>query len=370
VTAPRRPRIGLDVRLAGRHEGGIAEYARQLARWLPSIDESRDYLAFGQRGHPPLAASQALVWTPPHHRFERLGLFVELLPYRLDLFHSLDFVPPLGGGYCRIITVQDLAFLREGDAVPAEARRYYGRWIRTAVAEADAIIAVSRATKDALVEELGVSEERIRVTYLGRDERLKPRARDDVGDDLSRLGLDPGYLLTVASFEWRKNHGLLLDAYGQVCERFGDVPPLVLVGYRGPTLDDVRSALRRRDLEDRVHLLVDLPSNELPLVYAGAELFVFLSIDEGFGLPLLDAMACGLPSVISRRGALPELAGGAALEVVSMAPDEAADAIARLLEDSDLRRMLGERALRRSQAFSWERTARETLAVYEELLGS
>lgn len=132
-------RIGLDVRLAGTHEGGIAEYARQLARWMPLIDEGRDYLPFGRRGRAPVPSARALLWTPPHHRLERLGLFVELLPYRLDLFHSPDFIPPLAGRYRRVITVQDLAFLTEGDVVPAETRRYYGRWVRRAVAEAAAM---------------------------------------------------------------------------------------------------------------------------------------------------------------------------------------------------------------------------------------
>lgn len=362
-------RIGLDLRLVGAHEGGIAEYARRLASWLPRLDPAREYLPFLRRGASFSGPGRRL-WTPPHHRFERLMLSAELLPRRLALFHSPDFVPPRAGGFRRVITVQDLAFLAAGDVVPREVRRYYGRWIRTAVAEADAVIAISEATKRALVDAIGAPEDRIRVTPLGRDERLRPRPPHELRGPLARYGLEPGYLLSVGSFEWRKNQALLLRAYRRLTSRCGEVGPLVLAGYRGPTLAGLRELVRELDLDARVVFLVNVPAEDLPFVYAGASLFALVSLDEGFGLPLVDAMACGLPCVVSSRGALPEVAAGNALEIASMSVEETAEALALLSEDSELRRRLSEGALERSRAFTWEETARGTLAVYDELLGS
>ena len=363
-------RIGLDLRLGGTHEGGIAEYARQLARWLPSVDERRDYVPFGRRGKTPPDEAREFLWTPPHHRFERTTLRLELMRHKLDLFHSPDFVPPRRGRYRRVITVQDLAFLTAGAAVPEESRRYYGRWIRTAVAEADAIIAISHATKNALVDELGVPSGKITVTHLGRDDRLESGVPTERENALRRLGLEPGYILSVASFEWRKNHIHLLEAYRLLRSLRKDTPPLVLVGYRGPTLAHVRFTIHDLGLEQHVLLFVDLPKEDLPSIYGGARLFTMLSLDEGFGLPLVDAMACGLPSVVSRRGALPEIAAGAALEVDPSTIEDAVEALVRLLDDVSLCQRLAARARKRSRAFSWEKTARETLAVYDELLGA
>lgn len=364
-------RIGLDIRLAD-YRGGIPEYVRQLARRMPSLDGERLHVHLRSGAGGPLhpAARSVRSWTPPHHAFERSALALELFPHRLDLFHSPDFIPPRRGRYQRVITVQDLAFLTEGEVVPEEARRYYGRWIRTAVAEADAILAISQATATALVDALGVSKARIRVTHLGRDERMRPRALAELEPALGSFRLEPGYLLSVASFEWRKRHDLLVESYRRVSAGRRDVPPLVLVGHGGPTLPLVRSRIARLGLGERVRVLADVSAEALPTLYAGASLFALLSRDEGFALPLVDAMASGLPSIVSRRGALPEVAAGSALEMESTAPEEVADAILRLLEDGDLRTRLGEAALARSRLFDWEATARATLSVYDELLGT
>lgn len=363
--------IGFDVRLTSQRGGGIATYIRRLARDLPALDDEHDYVHFYRRGHAETLSSRARrvqCWTPAHHRFERTALGLELLPWRLDLFHAPDFIPPRWGYRRCVITVHDLGFLRWPDMLTADARRHYAGQIRAAVDRADAILADSRATADDLVALLAAPAARIAVVHLGVDDAFRVLPPSDITATLTRLGLDRGYVLFVGTLEPRKNVDGLAQAYALLRQRVSDVPPLVLVGHRGWMFEATERRLRELGLEPHVRILSDLAAEDLPAVYNGAAVFALVSRWEGFGLPVLEAMACGVPCVISARGAMPEVAGGAALEVDPDAPEAIAEALARALTDSTVRRDLQQRGLARAREFPWSRTVAATRAEYRRVM--
>ncbi len=375
IIAPMLPpaplRLGLDVRLTYYTSGGIAKYVRRLAAGLPALDPDNDYFHFYRRGHAETFSDRACridCWTPAHHRLELYALSAEIAPHRLDLLHSPDFIPPLAGGRRTVITVHDLTFLRYPEFLTADSRRYYNAQIRWAVRRADAISADSQATKADLVTLLGVDPGKVTVIYLGHDPEFQILPRDRVSHTLARLGLTPGYLLFVGTFEPRKNVPGLFAAYFRLRQLLPDAPPLVLVGWRGWLFDKTAEVMRELGLESQVRFVENLPPEDLPAVYNGASVFVLPSHYEGFGFPVLEAMGCGVPCVISDRASLPELGGAAALAVNPDEPDALADALRRALTDSALRVEMSRQGLEQTQKFRWENTARETLALYRQVL--
>jgi glycosyltransferase involved in cell wall biosynthesis len=360
-------RIGLDTRLTYYTQGGIARYIRALATYLPALASPHNHVHLYRRGHAENFSRQARrvdCWTPAHHILEGWALAVEIAGLGLDLLHSPDFIPPRWGYGRSVITVHDLAFWRYPEFLTAESRRYYNGQIEWAVRRAAAISADSQATQDDLVNLLNVPSEKVKVIHLGHDPRFSILPNESVRPVLARLGLESGYVLCVGTFEPRKNVPGLVRAYAQL----RDAPPLVLVGNRGWLFTDTLKLIQDLKLETRVHFFENLPAGDLPAVYNGAGVFALPSFYEGFGFPVLEAMGCGVPCVIANRASLPEIAGEAALAVDPDQTDALAAALERVLSESDLRHSLRQKGLERVGHFTWEKTARETLALYNRVL--
>ncbi|MGQ0602632.1 MAG: glycosyltransferase family 4 protein, partial [Anaerolineales bacterium] len=301
-------RLGLDVRLTYYQHGGIAKYIRRLAALLPTLAPQHAHLHFYRRGHTETlsAAAQRMdCWTPSHHRLETVALGAELLPHRLDVWHSPDFIPPRFGYRRAVITVHDLAFLRYPQFLTAQSRRYYNGQVEYAVRRASAIAADSHATKLDLIERLRVPPESITVIPLGLDPEFHPRSAEEVDHVLAHHKLPRGYVLFVGTFEPRKNVVSLLRAYA----RLRAAPPLVLVGNTGWLFEETARTIAELKLDSRVRVIENLPAADLPAVYTGAGVLVLPSHYEGFGFPVLEAMGCGTPVIVADRASLPEIAG-------------------------------------------------------------
>jgi glycosyltransferase involved in cell wall biosynthesis len=368
-------RIGIDARLTYYTQGGISQYTQQIIRALGNIDAQNEYLLLhSRRDARDLAAAsnqrRIICWTPSHHRIERLALAVELAGRRLDLLHSPDFIPPIGGRYKSVITIHDLAFLFYPKYLTAESRRFYNSQINAAVRRADHIIAVSEATRQDVIDHLGAPAEKISVVLEAADPRYQPAPPTEVERVSSALGLPPDYLLLVGTQEPRKNIDGLLRAYALLRERLPGAPLLVIAGGRGWLADDLTELAASLGLGAPVRWLGHIPTDDLPALYSGASVLGFPSFYEGFGLPPLEAMACGTPVVVSDRGSLPEVVGEAGLLVNPDDPAAIAAALEQVITDSALAADLRARGLERASTFSWERAARETLAVYERVLGA
>ncbi len=365
-------RIGVDLRLHTYAPGGIAHYAWRLAEHLaPLLSPNTLHLLQHRKETAPLTlpgTRAQRLWTPPHNRFERWVLGAEIWPARLDLLHSTDFIPPAWGARHSVITVHDLTFLHYPEYLTAESRRYYNDQIAWAVARAEIIIADSHATQRDLETCLNVPSERVAVVHLAADAHFRPLPDTEVEMGLRRYNLERGYLLFVGTWEPRKNLPGLLEALAWLHAR-GERRTLVIAGRPGWLYADVFRCIQELGLEPWVRFIERVPGKDLGLLYNGALLLALPSFYEGFGLPALEALQCGTPVVVSNRASLPEVVGEAGLRINPEEPQTIAEACLRIAQDSSLRAHLRSSGLEQAARFSWGRTAHETLAVYQRILG-
>jgi len=362
-------RIGIDARLADYTVGGIARYTVQLTRALSRLATGHELVALRSRRPkvepPDVDTDQSIaLQTPPHHRLERFSLGFELRAARLDLLHSPDFIPARGP-WRKVITVHDLAYLRMPWLLTRDSRRYYNG-IRDAIRRADGVIAGSQATAADLHELLGAPEEKVHVIHEAPDEGLTPMPRDQAAGLVEdRYGVRGRYVLFVGTIEPRKNLSTLVQAVGLLRKEFP--VHLVVAGRRGWLSEPVFETVRRLAADDGVQFIGEVKPAELRPLYCAAEALALPSLYEGFGLPPLEAMACGTPVVISNAAALTEVADGAGVIVRPGDPDDIANGLGWVIGNPGFRATLVERGLERAAHFSWDKAARETLAVYERV---
>ncbi|MFN8373895.1 MAG: glycosyltransferase family 1 protein [Anaerolineae bacterium] len=357
--------IGIDARLNYYRVGGISTYTRQLVSALETLDYDHRYTIFHSRKSQDSLVKRfdrAALWTPCHHRVERLALSLELARFRLDVLHSPDFIPPLRGAKRHVITVHDLAFLMYPEFMTEESRRYYNDQIRQAVQQADHILAVSEATKHDLVAMLNVPADKITVQLEGVDDDFKPLPVETVDVICRKYDLPTDYFLFVSTLEPRKNIPGLLNGYAELRRQMPDAPPLLLVGKRGWLFD---SAVLERE---GVIWRENIPHNDLPAVYNKARALVFPSHYEGFGLPALEAMACGTVPIVSNLSSLPEVVGEVGIQVEPDDAEALASAMLKTLTDESWREQTQQAALTRAKQFTWARAAQVALSVYRAVL--
>jgi glycosyltransferase involved in cell wall biosynthesis len=278
------------------------------------------------------------------------------------MLHSTDFIPPMRRFFRSVITVHDLGFVHFPETLTVESQRYYGQ-IRQAVRSADRIIAVSSCTRDDLCQLVGADPDKIDVVLEAADPTFHPVVSEkELEAARRRLGVDRPFILFIGSFEPRKNLVLLLEAFSEV-RREVDLQ-LVLLGRRGWLYEPIFERLDQLELGAYVRIVDPVPNAALPPIYSAAAALAFPSLYEGFGLPPLEAMACGCPVVTSDRASLPEVVGDAGLLVPADDSAALAKALLRLVTDDDLRARLVRSGLERARTFSWDRAAAETLAVY------
>jgi glycosyltransferase involved in cell wall biosynthesis len=361
--------IGIDARLTCYRVGGISTYTRQLIHALEQLDTYNRYTVFRSRKARDSVSTrfaEAVLWTPPHHRLERLALSAELMRFNLDVLHSPDFIPPLRGARRYIITVHDLTFLHFPEHKDAEAVRYYNHQIGRAVRQADHILAVSEATKRDLISMLGVPASMITVQPHGVDEHFQPLPEQALQAWQARLDLPAGYILFVGTLEPRKNVPALLDAYELLSQQYRhELPALLLVGRRGWLFGETMARIVQMQADGTpITIRSDIDDDALPAVYNLAKVLVMPSLYEGFGLPVLEAMACGTPVIASNRSSLPEVVGDAGELIDPDNPAALATALERALFDDDWHRASREAGLERTRKFSWSRSAEIAMSVY------
>ncbi len=364
--------IGIDARLNAYRVGGISTYTRQIIKELEAFAITQNLTVFESRKTQERLSERFAfqkLWTPPHHRYERLALSVELVRHRLNLFHSPDFIPPRFGARHFIITVHDLTFLHYPQYLTADSRRYYNDQIGMATRQASHIFAVSEATQRDLQTLLNVPESKITVHQEGVNNAFEPLLPAQTNPVLEKYGLPKdGYLLHVGTVEPRKNIMGLLKAYENLHQQMADVPPLVLVGRRGWLLDETVTAIEQASRQYPVIWKENVSQQDLPAVYNGALLLVLPSFYEGFGLPALEAMACGVVPLVSNTSSLPEVVGQVGLMFNPHDPESIAEAVKYALMNHSWRSEQAALARQQAQKFSWAKGAETVLHTYQRLL--
>jgi glycosyltransferase involved in cell wall biosynthesis len=362
--------IGLDASRATRlHRTGTENYARRLIGGLVAHSDGRHRFTLYLRDAPgtdiagllPDSGAVEARFIPFPRLWTHVRLSWELLrrPRPDVLFvpaHVLPVVHPLRS----VVTVHDLGYRHFPQAHAAGQRLYLDWSTRFSARRSSLVMADSQATRRDLLRFYDIPDGKIRVVYPGRDERLGPT---DPGPVRARYGLPDRYVLHVGTLQPRKNLVRLIEATARLSQQMPDLR-LVLAGRAGWLAEPILAQARAHG--DLVRLLDYVPDEDLAGLYSGAAVFAFPSLYEGFGFPVLEAMACGTPVVCANTSSLPELAGEAALLVDPGDVDALAAALGRVLADRDLRESLVDRGRQQVRLFSWERTAKEALAVLEE----
>lgn len=343
---------------------GIARYVVNLVRGLASeAPPDPDFFLCYRLSR---FSRRAYRLPLPGPRFRASWFGGPFRPSKASIAHGPDhrlFGLP---GARRIVTVHDLFSLQSAEFGPTKFREKMGRRLKEVADRADRIVCISSWTRDRFWEHFHVGEDRFAVIPLGVEERFRPEAAERLPALRGRLGIAGPYVLFVGQISVRKNIGRVLDAFS---DPSAHLPRLVLAGSPSYGHRDIREEVARRGLVDRVIVTGHFPDEDLPVLVAGAECLVFPSLLEGFGLPVLEAQASGVPVVCSDRGALPETSGGIRVPVDPEDVDSIREGVVRAVTDAELRTSLGTRGIQWASHYRWSQVARRTFEVYREVLG-
>jgi glycosyltransferase involved in cell wall biosynthesis len=380
----RGRRIGIDITSALTQGAGIGRYTRELVGALVETNQTESFVLFSakQPAQVPVAARIPQAANVSYHQApvsERwlyrlwyrldLPIRVEWVTGKLDLFHSPDFVlPPVAHDIPTLLTVHDLSFVHFPETFTPSLVNYLNKIVPRSVSRSSHILADSEATRRDLLEMYQVPLDKITVLYSGVNKRFKPvnkERRLQVVRDKYGVGRRP-YILSVGTLQPRKNYEMLIRAFRPVAA--ANPHNLVIAGGKGWLYDRMIEEISRQGLEDRVQLVGFVDDEDLPALYSDASLFAYPSLYEGFGLPLLEAMACGVPVLNSNASCLPEVAGAATKQLPPNDQQTWSVAMMSLLSNAEERSRMVAAGFLQARRFTWERAAQQLSAIYDRLL--
>ena len=379
-------RIAVDYTAAVRQRAGIGRYTRELIRAVTRLDTQTEYVLLSGSGgmlreqrealraepwpanvawrHLPLTDQQmAILWQRMH-----LPLPVEWITGPVDLYHSPDFALAPVRRAKTVLTVHDLSFMRHPGCFSPALLAYLLRTVPESVRRANLVLADSESTRVDLIELLRVPPERTAVVYPGVDGRFTPEKAPDEAQALARYGIEGPYVLGLGTLQPRKNLARLITAYGHLVREQRVPHDLVIGGSRGWLYEEIDEAIEELEFPERVRLIGFVADEDLPALYRGADAFAFPSLYEGFGIPVLEAMACGTPVVTSNTSSLPEAAGDAALLIDPKDVEALTHALWCLLSDESLRDILRAKGFEQAVRFSWEGAAKALFELYSRTI--
>jgi glycosyltransferase involved in cell wall biosynthesis len=376
--------VAIDVTAAIHQGGGIGRYTRCLVTALATAPHPFNLTLYWTA--PRHAPVPDWLWLLPNVRLRRIPLPertatilwqrarlpvpIEALIGPQDICHFPDFVMPPVGRARRVLTIHDLSFRLVPEAADAGLRRYLERVVPRSARRADLVLADSQATQRDITVHLGVPAAKTAVLYSGVGPEFQP-----VGDAArlaavrQRYALPARFVLSLGTLQPRKNYRRLIQAYAGL-QRDGNPDwDLVIAGRPGWLYADLAEDVQRLGVSNRVHFLTNAGDADLPALYSLAEVFILVSLYEGFGLPALEAMACGTPIIVSNVSSLPEVAGDAGIQVDPLNVPAIASALTALTTDADRRSELRARGLRQAATFTWERAAQQLADHYRQVSG-
>jgi glycosyltransferase involved in cell wall biosynthesis len=370
-------RIAIDATSVPLAPAGAGIYAIELVRAMTRRDALDGYAVFTCGDWFDAAAAGKRNWrierVDAASRERRLWWEQARLPAALsrlgiDVLHSTHHTLPLRPMLARrVVTVHDVTFLRIPERYTPARRLYMQTMTRLSVRVADAIIVPSMTVRGDVIDLLGVDEAKVHAVYEAAGEQFRALDRDASMAAARRYGVARPYVLSVGSLEPGKNRARLIRAMHEL-RREGIDRALVVVGQKAWKFDDDLALVRDLGMDDRVIFPGYIAPADLPPLYAAADVFAFPSLYEGFGVPVLEAMACGAPVVTSNVSATAEVAGDAALLVDPLSVTSIRDGLREALSDTALQARLARRGMERAAQFSWRRAAHETHTVYERVM--
>jgi glycosyltransferase involved in cell wall biosynthesis len=375
-------KIAIDVRTVLPNRSGVGNYVLHLVQNLRQVDPEPIYYFLAQKKNlsflGPLAFDQSPLLTIFSHENHPLGDIWEhfILPLRLmkndiDIFHGpASLIPFSKNHYKTVVTIHDLVAFLFPSTIPLKYGAYMRYLLRQAVKRADKIIAVSHHTKKDLIRILKVPPEKIEVIHEAPSPIFYPYDKKKAQARLKQqYGITKKFIYHLGNIEPRKNLIVLLEAFTRVCQDLGKEYQLVVSGQKGWLTRSLNQFFKKYSARDQVIFTGYVPMEDLPLFMNGAEVFVFPSLYEGFGLPVLEAMSCGTPIISSNCSSIPEIVGSAGILVDPNDIHALADRIIYLLKNEEERGRLSQLGKEQAARFLWNEVARKTLIVYQTVKG-
>lgn len=364
-------RIGIIARSLTGSMSGTKRYLSNIIRALLATDLKNEYVIYYDQEscldkNP--SAMEKVIKMPTKLLWDHIALPLAVRRDRIDVLLCTRNVIPLFVTCKSVVTVYDLSYILYPRYYNLTDSLYMNLGIRWSMGKSSAIIAISQNTKADLVSRLRVKPEKIHCVYLATNENyglIEDRAQ--LGNVREKYKLPSEFILSVAGLQPRKNLPNLIKAFCLAKQRLEVTHKLVMIGAPLRQHSAILNEVDASPVRSEIVWLKFVPEEDLPAIYNLATLFVFPSLYEGFGLPLLEAMACGCPVVCSNTSSLPEIAGNVAILVNPTSVEQLADGICRVLTEDNLRNSLIKKGLKRVSSFSWERAAKETLEVFEEV---
>jgi len=363
---------------------GIAYYTQRLLQALTTIDQEDTYelvyLAFPGRKVPdfevtaPNVSNRRIWWLPgkAYNLFLRLpiGLPIDVLGgVKPDLFFFPNFVRwPLLWTKKSVVVVHDLSFIESGDTMISRHRRYLARVVPQSIRQANHVVTISESSKKQIVKHYGTDPEKITVATPAIDHDFyRPAAVEDVAAAKKRHKIEGDYLLYLGTLEPRKNIAGILNSYRALPEAIKQKYTLVLAGGKG-WLDEEINQLIEGAPDGQIIRTGYVETTDIPALYTGATIFLYPSHYEGWGMQVLEAMACGTPVITANNSSLPEVGGNAAKYVDSRKSGELTAAITELIKNPSKRSQMGKRGLAHAATFTWEQSAKRLLQAFREVV--
>lgn len=356
-----KKKIAIDVQTTSGEKTGFGNYVENLVDRLKVNDKNNDYLLISPKTEKDFSAPQRFIW-------DQIKVPFISTVNRVDLLHQPAFSAPVFYRGKIVVTVHDLIAVYFGADIPFWSSQFFGRWMPFSYRFADHIIAVSENTKKDIIKLLKIKEDKITVIYEAADKKFAPISNKKIIDKIkNKYNLGNEYILHVGTLNPRKNIGFLIDVFSQVVKKMPNYK-LAITGKKGWYYDGIIRKVKNLKLEKNVVFVGYIAEEDKVALYAGAKLLAFPSLYEGFGLPILEAMSCGVPVISSDRSSMPELVGDAG---VLLAPDDEKGwvvSMLKILQSEKYQKTLAAKSLQQVKKFNWDITAKKTIEVYEKLL--
>lgn len=355
-------RIGIDIQTTLGQKTGFGFYVENLVRELKKNKSRYSYSCLAPKTDHDFSAPERFLW-------DQIGVPIQASREHVDLLHQPTFSAPIIYNRPVVVTVHDLIAVHFGEDIPFWSRQYFARWMPFSYRFADHIIAVSNHTKKDIVNLLKVPEDKITVIYEAAEKMFTPINDKPALDKVrEKYHLPLKFFLHVGTLNPRKNLEFLVTVYSEIAKKYPDYQ-LVIAGKKGWHYENLLLQVKRLGLENKINFIGYIDDEDKVAIYNAATLLVFPSVYEGFGLPPLEAMASGLPVVASNRSSIPEVVGDGGILADPTDVKSWVGAISSLIESPQKLRDLSAKGIKQAQRFSWEKTAQQTIDVYDKVLG-
>lgn len=372
-------KIAINTLSLNRTKAGMGNYIKNLVNVLSEIDKdntyfvlvserNKDFFRIRQKNFKIINLGKIVTMDLPRLFWEQISLPRFLKKNRIDVLHSPGFVMPIMSKAKNVLTMADMTFFTHPEAHTLAKRAYFWMFMPISIKKADKIISISENTKKDILDHVKVDKKKIRTVHLAADRSFKELNKDKCRKEIKeRYDVGSPFILFIGMIEPRKNLERLITAFSELKKKENMQHKLVIVGKKGWKFDSIFKTIKKERLEQEIIFTGYVPDEDLAKFYNAADFFVYPSLYEGFGLPVLEAMACGCPVITSNVSSMPEVAGDAGLLINPESVKDIADAIKKVINDKELQKKMRKQGIKQSSRFSWKKTAEKTLRIYEEV---